>query len=62
MDARAGAREQAGACGWRRDGQVWGVQKQNVFGTSWNNLLLPELGTAGSLPVSSFSICSRCQC
>lgn len=32
-----------------------GVQKQNAFVTSWNDLLLPELYIARSLPIGSFS-------
>lgn len=62
MDARVRAREQAGACGWRRGEQFGGVQKQNAFVTSWNGLLLPGLYIACSLQITSFSFCGRFQC
>lgn len=62
MDARARARKQAGACGWRRGEQFGGVQKQNAFVTSWNGLLLPGLYIACSLQITGFSFYGRFQC
>lgn len=45
-----------------RGSEFGGVQKENAFVTSWNDLLLPELYIARSLPISILSFCGRCQC